>query len=406
MGSQSSFSNVNLYDKYFLQELFSGIIYPDLSKPNLESIKSLQKYYMEWFIEESKTQIFTFPVNTVTFYKDDDNKIQDEEFLDVVSELNCYNGAFNIYTGALSSLSTCCRLRSDMTKTKEYVNSGFGVSGVSIGSHRVVTLNLPRIAFQAEDDNDYFKKLEYYTKIAQDLLDTHRGIMIENINRDKLPLYTHKFMNLSRQFSTIGFIGINEACEIQGYNILDEQGSLFAKNIINKINDLNEHRTKEDGHIRNVEQIPGESAAVMFANKDRLMFTNQKYKIYGNQYIPLWKNVDIHDRIKAQGMYDSCVQGGSICHLNVTDSLHKNQMKKLILAAAGEGCIYFAINMNNARCNSCGKLFIGKFDKSPCHDADVTNYLRVVGFLVPVDSWMPQRREEYKTRQFYSKKDF
>lgn len=392
--------NVNLYDDYFLRDLFVSTIYPDMSTPNFESIKKLQEYYMRWFVNESKHQTLTFPVNTATFYKNDDGEIMDKQFLDLVSELNCVNGTFNIFTGPLGVLSSCCRLRNDMNETKEYMNS-FGAGGTSIGSHRVVTINLPHIGYEAEDDADYMKRLEYNIKAAQDILDIHRKIITDNINKGKLPLYTHQFMDLNRQFSTIGFIGINEACEIQGYDIMDEQGSVFAKNILNKINKLNSDRTLQDGFIRNLEQIPGESAAVMFAKKDKLLFTNQRYKMYGNQYIPLWKNVDIEDRINVQGMFDSMCGGGSIAHLNLTDSLTSQQMKQIILTAAKRGCIYFAVNMAQCRCKSCGKLFIGKFEKSPCHDADVDKYLRVVGFLTKVDNWIPERREEYKLRQFY-----
>jgi anaerobic ribonucleoside-triphosphate reductase len=302
-------------------------------------------------------------------------------------------------------LSSCCRLRNDTNQTKEYTNS-FGAGGVSIGSHRVVTLNLPHIAFESEDDKEFFKKLEYNIRGAQDILDVHRKIIAENIDRGKLPLYAHGFMHLNKQFSTIGFIGINEACEIQGYDITHEDGTNFAKRILDKINQLNEQRTKEDGHIRNVEQIPGESAAVALAKKDKILFTDHKYKMYANQYIPLWKNVDVHDRILAQGTFDSQCGGGAICHLNVTDSLTSNQMKTLIASAAKSGCIYYAVNIAQCRCCTCGKLFIGKFDKSPCHDAEVIRYLRVVGFLTAVDNWMPERREGYKKRQFYRKRHF
>ena len=79
----------------------------------------------------------------------------------------------------------------------------------------------------------------------------------------------------------------------------------------------------------------------------------------------IWKK-----RIRAQGIFDSKCGGGAICHINVSDSLEKEQMKKIILNAAKQGCIYFAINMAQCRCKSCGKLFIGKFEKSPCHNAD------------------------------------
>ena len=404
-GSQSAFVNVNTYDKFFMEDLFKPTIYPDCTHAKLDSITKLQEFYMEWFVEESKDQIFTFPVNTATFYKNEEGDIEDPDFLKLVSRLNAYGGPFNIFTGPLGVLSSCCRLRNDANEIKEYSNS-FGVGGTQIGSHRVVTLNLPHIAFESEDDTEYMKKLEYNTYAAEDILDIHRAIITENINKGKLPLYTHKFIHLTKQFSTIGFIGINEACEIQGYDILEKHGTTFAMNILNKINDINEQKTKEDGHIRNVEQIPGESAAVMFAKKDKLLFNDHNYKMYANQYIPLWKNVDIEDRIKAQGIFDSQCGGGAIAHLNVTDSVEPEQMETLITTAAKQGCIYFAVNMNNAKCTSCGKIFIGKFDKSPCHGADIINYLRVVGFLTPVENWMPERREEYKIRQFYNNEHF
>ena len=81
-------------------------------------------------------------------------------------------------------------------------------------------------------------------------------------------------------------------------------------------------------------------------------------------------------------------------------------MKSLIVGAAKQGVIYWAINITQCRCNQCNKLFIGKFEKSPCHSASVTHFMRVVGFLTPVENWAPPRREEYKTRQFYGVDSF
>ena len=403
-GSQSAFVNVNLYDDYFMKDLFEVTLYPDGSRPNFDSIKALQKFYMEWFIDESKKQTFTFPINTATFYKDDDGNLPDKDFLNHVSDLNSINGTFNIFTGPLGVLSSCCRLRND-TNEVAYTNS-FGAGGTQIGSHRVVTLNLPRIAYQVEDKQQYLKQLDYNIRAAQDILDIHRELIAENIEKGKLPLYTHGFMNLNKQFSTLGFIGINESCELMGCDITDKIGTDFAKEILDKMNHLNQSRSKDDNHIRNIEQIPGEGAAVTLAKKDKLLFTDHDYKMYANQYIPLWKNVDVQKRIKIQGQLDSMCGGGAICHLNCTDSVQPRQMKKLITGAAKQGCIYFAVNIAQCRCNTCSKLFIGKFDKSPCHDASVTHFLRVVGFLTPVENWIPERRDEYKIRQFYGTNDF
>lgn len=126
-GAQSPFTNISVFDHYFLEYLFGNIIYPDLTKPKLESIKKLQELYMRWFVDESKKQLFTFPVNTVTFYKEND-KIKDEAFLKLVSELNCYNGCFNIYAGDISSISSCCFngdevicIKNNITNTNELI---------------------------------------------------------------------------------------------------------------------------------------------------------------------------------------------------------------------------------------------------------------------------------------------
>lgn len=402
--SQSAFTNVSVYDDYFLKDMFSKTVYPDNSLVDFGSLKKLQEFYMRWFLEITKEQTFTFPVNTANLYKDDNGYIKDMEFLDLVSDVNSYNGMFNIYTGPLSSISSCCRLRSNLEKAP-YQNS-LGAGGISIGSTRVVTLNLAHIAYRSEDNIDFMKKLEMYASYAHDILITHYKILKENVENNKLPLYFYNFMHMSRQFMTTGFIALNECLEILGMDIMTEEGQTFAKAILDKLNSMNEAETKKDGLIRNIEQIPGESAAITFAKKDKLFFPNQKYEIYSNQYIPLWKNVDIQERIRLQGKFDSLCSGGAICHLNSVDSLTKDQMKTLILAAAKAGCIYFAVNMNMARCQSCGKLFIGKFDKSPCHNADMDIYVRVVGFLTKVSDWTKGRREEYKNRQFYSYGNF
>ena len=398
---QCAFTNLSLFDEYFLRDLFDTTVYPDNSFANYQSIMRLQEFYMRWYAGVSKQQTLTFPVNTACFYRNDNNEIVDQKFLDVVSAINAHNGMFNIYCGPLGKLSTCCRLISN-TGDVVYQNS-LGGGGISIGSHRVVTLNLAHIAYKAEDKDEFFKLLEKYAASAQDILTAHYDILQKNIRNKKLPLYFYNFMYLDKQFSTTGFIALNEACEILGEDITTEAGQALATRILNTLNDVNVGMTKKDGRLRNLEQTPGETAAVMFAKKDRLLFkaTARPYKLYSNQYIPLWKHVDIQDRIKLQGLYDSSTSGGAICHLNVSESLTKDQMKRLITHAAAAGCIYFAVNCNLCRCKTCNTLYVAKIEKSPCHNAPVTNFMRIVGFLVPVEAWIAERREEYTRRQFY-----
>ena len=139
------------------------------------------------------------------------------------------------------------------------------------------------------------------------------------------------------------------------------------------------------------------------AKKDAILFDGkQKYKLYSNQYIPLTKHCDMHDRIRLQGMYDSKVGGGSILHINVSSIMSKEQMLELMLHTTSSGVKYFGVNYGISQCKTCGKTYVGRYDKSPCHDADVNRSLRIVGYEVPVSAWSKERREEYEERQFYT----
>lgn len=301
----------------------------------------------------------------------------------------------------------CCRLRNNINPLKkqtEYTNS-FGVGGLSIGSHRVVALNLPQIAYMAkysENDNwqEFFKILESRIRISQDILDIHRETLQKLIKNGNLPMYTYGCMDLTKQYSTIGFIGLFEALQIMGLDIRNRDGIDQGKKIIGLINKLNEERTAKDGNIRNVEQIPGESAAVTFANKDKLQFANVEYNLYANQYIPLIQDALITDRIRIQGEYDYDVSGGSILHIDIDQELTKDQIKDLIQLCAKQNVIYFALDDCLAQCKSCGKVHVGKFEKSPCHQSDMRYFMRVVGFRTPVESWNKVRRsKDFPNRQ-------
>jgi ribonucleoside-triphosphate reductase len=173
------------------------------------------------------------------------------------------------------------------------------------------------------------------------------------------------------------------------------------------MNDMNLKRSKVDGRIRNVEQIPGESAAYNLAKKDAELFDDaKKYKLYSNQYIPLVKGINMVERIVAQGQYDRSCSGGSILHLNVENKITPEIVRDMVNFSSAKGVMYFAINYNHAQCKTCGKVYVGKYKKSPCHAADMRNYLRVVGFLTEVSGWAEARRTEYGERQFYGKVDF
>lgn len=404
-GIQSPFTNVSVFDKVWLKEVFSGHINPDFNGPDFDNITRVQKVFVEELVRNLKDNPFTFPVMTANlFYNKKENKFDDEEFFNWVAEVNAETGLFNIFHDSdISSISNCCRLKSKVMKSKEYTNS-FGSGGVSIGSHRVVALNLPQIAYESETWDDFYKLLEYRINAAQDVLDIHKDILLNHIEHKRLPLYDYGFMNINKQYSTLGFIGLNECLELMGLDITSEEGYKKANSILMMMSQMNAARTAIDNRIRNVEQIPGESAAVDFVKKDKLLFDGDvKYKIYSNQYIPLTKDVDVLDRIKIQGRFDAdeSTSGGSILHVNLSEKVSANQMKDIILYAAKCGVTYWAMNYGISQCKKCGKTYVGQYDKSPCCDAHVNKFLRVVGFLTAVKDWSKDRQEEYKSRQFY-----
>lgn len=404
--NQSPFTNISILDKDWIKALFSNHFNPDYSTVDADNIMRLQKLFINCVIENKKDNPFTFPVLTACLlYDPKTENFTDLEFAEWIADVNAKTGIFNIFTDDnINALSSCCRLRSSLIEhniKEDYTNS-FGVGGLSIGSHRVVALNLPQIAYSSETWDDFIKSLEYRICLSQDILDIHRETLTNLINRKFLPLYTFGFMDLAKQYSTVGFVGLYEALEIMGFDIRDEIGSKKGMEIIELINQLNEKRTKLDGQMRNVEQCPAEGAAVSFAKKDNLLFDGkQKYGLYSNQYIPLTKESDMHSRIKMQGQYDSKVGGGSILHINITSVISKDQMLELMLFATKNNVKYWAVNYGLSQCKTCGKTYVGKLEKSPCHDSETRAFLRVVGFETCLESWSKERREEYLERQFY-----
>jgi ribonucleoside-triphosphate reductase len=400
--NQSPFTNVSLYDNYFLENLCKDYIFPDGNSPDIKIIKNLQKIYVDIINEELKRTPITFPVTTACFSIDEDNNIKDNEFLDFISENNKEFGFINIYCGSSSTLSSCCRLRSD--RSSEYFNS-FGAGSTKIGSLGVCTINFPRLAIISKGDKEkFFSLLKDIIDVSTKINNAKRKILDKRIKNGNEPLYTYGFMDLSKQYSTTGVNGLNECLEILGYDILTENGQNFVLEILDIINTENKKHEKQYGFPHNVEQVPGENSSIKIAEKDKLMGYQNNYDIYSNQFIPLTTNADLLDRIKIQGLLDKHFTGGAICHLNIESKITDTEkLKELIISSAKCGVIYFAINYNLQECED-GHMNVGKNEKcSICGKKIINNYTRVVGFLTNTKNWHKVRRDiDYPNRKFYS----
>jgi len=400
-GIQSPFTNISVYDVIFLEKLCSEYFFPDGSQPDIKTIMKLQELYLDIMNDTLAKTPVTFPVTTACFAVDADQNILDKYFLKFICEKNQDYGFINIYCGATSTLSSCCRLRSD--NTREYFNQ-FGAGGTKIGSLGVVTLNLPRLAVKYGQYKEYFmEKLTELVELAAKINHVKRHIIQKRIDNGNLPLYTHGFMDMRKQYSTCGLNGINESLEIIGYNILMPDGQRIVTDILTAVNNTNDDMEALFGTPHNCEQVPAENSAIKLAQADRLLGLQDTYEVYSNQFIPLITNADLLDRIKLQGMFDKYMTGGAICHLNVDSKIDKvEDMMALIEHAAKAGVIYSAINYNLQRCEN-EHMSVGQATKCPICGAKITdNFTRVVGFLVNTKNFHKIRRQyDYPERKFY-----
>jgi anaerobic ribonucleoside-triphosphate reductase len=406
--NQSPFTNISVYDKYFLEDLCPNYLFPDGSTPDIEIIQKLQEIYLELMNEELERTPITFPITTACFTVDEDKNIRDTDFAYLIAKHNCKYGFINIYCGKSSTLSSCCRLRSDADN--EYFNS-FGSGSSKIGSLGVCTINLPRLAIIARRAKDNWEERKHfflslvdaYADISAEVNHIKRFIVKKRIDNDNLPLYKFGFADISRQYSTVGVNGLNEAVYFLGSDILTQEGQKLALEIIEAINKRNDINAKRFKVPHNVEQIPGENSSIKLAAKDRLLKYQDEFDLYSNQFIPLTAKADMLDRVRLQGLFDSHFSGGAICHINVEQEIKDPQkIMDLITTCAKAGVIYFAINYNLQECED-GHIAVGDHELcSICGKKIINNFTRVVGFLTNTKNWHEVRRKvDYPNRQWY-----
>lgn len=411
-GNQSPFTNVSVFDEYFLRQIILGITFPDGTTPDIEVIQKIQEVYLDVMNEELERTPLTFPVTTACFSVEHE-EIQDDNFAYTIAQKNAKWGFINIYHGATSTLSSCCRLRSETDN--EYFNS-FGAGSTKIGSVGVVTVNLPRLAWQSGTRESFLIGLIDLVAGCAKINYAKRAILDSRIAKGFMPLFTHGFMDLKRMYSTVGVTGINEACELLGYDILQPDGQDFVLDMLGNINEVNADCELKYNSPHNCEQVPAENSSIKLAKKDTLRMLNishfdpvtgepvQRYPFYSNQFIPLTTQADVLDRVKLQGLFDLHFSGGAICHVNMAERVTDPELTvAMIRHCARMGVVYWAVNYNLQECVN-GHMSVGQKEVcSVCGHRIVNNFTRVVGFLTNTKNWHESRRvHDYPDRQFYN----
>lgn len=410
---QCAFTNISVFDRPYLEALFGGLEFPDgtFAIDEIEEIIKCQKIFLDVVSDIREEQMFTFPVLTMSLYYKD-NKFQDEEFAKWCSNHNIKWSDSNFFVSDnITVLSNCCRLLSDTSKLNAFQNS-IGGSGLSVGSCRVSTINLVRIAYESKlNRKKYIDILKDRVLLDCKALYTMRYILKRNIEKGLLPNYQDGAVELDKQFCTIGGIGMYEVMDLFGLINEDEFGNKsysdtavdFATEILDTINNIKDNF--ECDFTFNVEIIPAENCAGVICQADNLLYEQDKYFIYSNQWIPLYEQCTIQEKCRLGNLFDKKCGGGCIAHIDIENRFPNEDVAwDMLNYVAKSGVIYFAFTTKINVCEQ-GHAFIGISNCPVCGKPVADKFARVVGFYTRVSDYHKIRKKEFDKRKWYNALD-
>ncbi len=401
---QAVFWNVAYYDKYYFKSLFGEFYFPDGSQPDWDGLSWLQKRFMKWFNAERTKAVLTFPVETMALLTENGD-VMDKEWGDFTAEMYSEGHSFFTYmSDNADSLSSCCRLRNEIQ------DNGFsytlGAGGVSTGSKSVLTINLNRcIQYAVNHDMDYQEYLSHVIDLCHKVQLAYNENLKELQKGGMLPLFDAGYINIGRQYLTIGVNGLVEAAEFMGLQITDNPQYLeFVQTVLGLVEKYNkQYRTKDV--LFNCEMIPAENVGVKHAKWDRedgYFVPRDCYNSYF--YVVEDDSLTVIDKFRMHGApYIEHLTGGSALHMNLEEHLTKEQYRQLLKVAAKDGCNYFTFNIPNTICNECGHIDKRYLKECPhCHSKNIDYMTRIIGYLKRVSNFSEARQQE-EHRRYYAK---
>ena len=428
-GYQSAFVNFSYFDKPFFDGMFGNFYFPDGSKPDWDSLKWIEQEFMMWFNAERLRCILTFPVESATLLYKDHEFVDDEMFNFVCEEYERGHSFFTYISDSVDSLSSCCRLKNKI-QTKEFSFTN-GNIGVQTGSKSVITLNLNRIiqdwarGRKEKDpgyifigsDKDYDSLNAYINKILDRVYKYHHAyneLLWDVYDAGLLPVYSAGFIDLNKQYLTIGLNGLNQAAEFLGMECRDnEKYEKFCQKIFGNVKEQNTaHNVTEGPHklTFNTEQVPAESLAVKNYNWDKEdgYWVPSDTNLYASYVYKPNEDTSIFEKIRMMGsrFVGDYLDGGSAAHLNLDSHLTKEQYKQILKYAAEQGCCYLTFNVPNCQCDDCGYIAKQPFERCPrCGSTHVSLWDRIIGYLTKIKNWSDGRKKEQKTRVYSNRID-
>ena len=436
-GYQAVFWNVGYFDENYFNGVFADFYFPDGTQPKWETLNWLQKKFMKWFNSEREKYILTFPVETMAMLTNGED-IVDTDYANFTSEMWSEGHSFFVYlSDSPDSLSSCCRLRNSLKDIQDAEHNhnthqfSMGTVSIATGSKGVMTINLNRVIQDAvnawknannvvaehniitglseEKKNDLFKCISSAVADITERIHKYQtafdSIIKDFFKANMLPVYNAGFIAMNKQYLTVGVNGLTDAAEYIGFEVSNNDAyAEFVNVVLETINIVNKkNKTKE--LMFNTEFVPGENLSVKNYNWDKKdgYFVSPKHEMYSSYFFnPEDENLSVLDKMKMHGKrFVQYLDGGSACHLNISEHLSKEQYRQLLRVASQNGTNYFTFNVRNTVCNDCG--FISKHTLTTCPKCSSTNldYLtRIIGYLKRVSSFSEPRQREEQIRAY------
>ena len=443
-GYQTVFWNIGYFDEPYFKGVFGDFVFPDGTKPVWKTLSWLQKRFMKWFNQERTKYTFTFPVETMALLTDGNDDFIDKEYADFTAEMWSEGHSFFCYlSDSPDSLSSCCRLRNSLKDNKldeEHNHTthqySMGTASVATGSKSVMSMNLPRLIQNAtrkyyadngiELENgknlaeigvkyDKEKLYEYIRNEVRDLTErVHKYQTAFNetikdfLNANMLDVYRAGFIDMKKQYLTVGVNGITDAAEFLGIKVsVNDEYKEFVNNILETIN-ISNKKDKTRECMFNTEFVPAENLAAKNYNWDKKdgYWVSPNRNLYSSYfYNPEDESISVLEKMKLHGKdYVKYLDGGSAYHCNLQEHLSKEQYRQIMKVAAKYGCNYFTFNVKNTVCNDCGYISKHTLDVCPhCGSHNLDYLTRVIGYLKRISSFSEPRQIEANKR-FYSGK--
>lgn len=440
-GYQSVFWNISYFDHEYFKGVFGDFRFPDGTEPKWETLSWLQKKFMKWFNDERTRYPLTFPVETMALLTDGDNDYIDKDYADFTAEMWSEGHSFFCYlSDSPDSLSSCCRLRNSLkdldVQDEEHNHTthqySMGTASVSTGSKSVMTINLPRLIQNAarkyfEDEYGVslddgknvvemgleYDKDELYEYIRNEVAELTERVhkyqtafnetIKDFLKADMLDVYRAGFIDIRKQYLTVGVNGITDAAEFIGIHVGNNNDYReFVNNILETINICN-RKDKTRDCMFNTEFVPAENLAAKNYKWDKKdgYWVSPNRNLYSSYfYNPEDTSVSVIDKMKMHGKdYVKYLDGGAACHLNLHEHLSKEQYRQLLSIGAENGCNYFTFNIKNTCCEDCGHIDKHTLDKCPkCGSTNLSYLTRVIGYLKKTTSFSEARQIEEKMR--------